>query len=208
VPKGVSFLARLSTLALSLWAPRKWVALSEALKQIGSSEALLVALRAGRIAARYESIHTAIRDGDRYGVGAPLPASIAQPPGRAIPSNWWKYTLPPFELEHDRAVFQLDWLKTLAIGVEVERATLKASLPAQRNRGGRPVEHDWTGAQQYAEKDFADHGPFPTKARLADSLEKYFRSVRHEDTPTRENIERWLRNEARRTWADKLVLPG
>ena len=128
MPKDVSLLARLSSLALSLWTPRKWVALSEALTQVGSPEALLEALRAGRVAG-YESIHTAIRDGDRYGVGEPLPASIVLPPGKAIPSNWWKWVLPPFEPESDRVAFEFDFYRTLAIGVEVERAALDALLP-------------------------------------------------------------------------------
>ena len=184
--------------------------LSEALTQVGSPEALLEALRAGRVAARYESIHTAIRDGDRYGVGEPLPASIVLPPGKAIPSNWWKWVLPPFEPESDRVAFESDFYRTLAIGVEVERgrrSTRSFLLNALGERGGEGDRsstigrvHSNTPRRILTTTDhFLNQGaPRRFAGKILQERE------RRENTPDRVGIHRWLRNEpsgrGRRNW--------
>jgi len=197
VPKDDPSLSHLLAQALSLFAPRPWTATSQAARRAGL-DPLVSGVQSGAIVGRYNGI--------RHRGGLEARTAL-------VPLSWWK-NWTAADIRANQLQVDFDVLGPgFATGVEVEKAGLDAAITHARaerasRRVGRPPEHDWEGAQQYAEKDFADRGPFRTKALVVDSLEKYFRSVLREDLPSRDTIDRWLRNEPQRAWAEKLIFPG
>ena len=118
MPKGNSTLSRLIALALSLFAPRRWTSLSEAVEQKGSLDSLVALLRDGSIAARHGGLYVNGR---------------LSRPADSIDASWWNH-VHVFNVAADRIVFELDWFTATAIEVEVERAALNA-LSSRRSSG-------------------------------------------------------------------------
>jgi hypothetical protein len=123
VPKGDSTLSRLIALALSLFAPRRWTPLSEAVEQIGSLDSLVSLLRDGSIVARHGGLYVNGR---------------VWRPADSIDASWW-YHVHAFNVAADRIVFDLDWLRATAIEVEVERAPLNALSSRRRSYAEKSV---------------------------------------------------------------------
>jgi hypothetical protein len=188
VPKGDSTLSRLIALALSLFAPRRWTPLSEAVEQIGSLDSLVSLLRDGSIVARHGGLYVNGR---------------VWRPADSIDASWW-YHVHAFNVAADRIVFDLDWLRATAIEVEVERAPLNALSSRRSSGGGSPPLHDWDGAKRYVDAYVAKHGPLANRTRVAELFEENFTNLR-EEPPTRESIYRWLRQKAQQTWVSQVV---
>jgi hypothetical protein len=168
-----------------------------------------------RRAGSLDALLPLLRDGDLRHDGKWFCGSEVKPAGK-MPLSWLK-NADVLDVANDSVLVSFPamdglptepdlWLHRI-VGIEVKEAALANLVAARRSGVGRPREHDWEGAKRYAEEDFAAHGLFPVKARLVDSMERYFRDVRHEKLPSWDTIDRWLRNEPQRTWAEKLISP-
>ena len=112
-------------------------------------------------------------------------------PDSNIAPSWWK-SAKSIDPAGNRAVFAMDWIDMLAIGIEIEKATLRSLFPdrGKTPRGRRPL-HDWEGAWRHVEAYVAEHGPLSEKARVVELVEEYFGSL-GEKPPERESIYRKL----------------
>lgn len=187
MPKGDSTLSRLIALALSLFAPRRWTPLSEAVEQTGGLDSLVSQLRDGSIAARHGGLYVNGR---------------IWRPADLIDASWWNH-IHVFNVAADRVVFDLDWFRATAIAVEVERAALNALSSRQGSKAGRPPTHDWDGAKRHIDACIAKQGPFIETKLVVREIAEYF-SRTAKNSPLDETIYAWLREHPQSEWVKLL----
>jgi hypothetical protein len=163
--------------------------LAEAVKRAGSLEALRPHLRAGSILARHGGLYTLD--------GAPKPRADDR-----IPARWWA-DARDIDPTTGRALFTEDpffligpnpTADTLAIGVELERATIErlfpvAPKPPGRKRGAKlsPV---WQQIFSHFDPIVAREGKFPSVGSAASSVEEWLE--KNNKTLSRRAIERGI----------------
>jgi hypothetical protein len=140
-----------------------WTPLRKAVARVGSLEALLPLLRDGRVLALHAGLFT-------WPAGGPVKTADFN-----IAPSWWKGATN-IDPEAGRAVFEMDWFKALAIGIEIERAPLEALVPAQvgRKRGAKPSPV-WLKIFAHFDAQVATKGQFPNLNSAAEAVHAWLK---------------------------------
>jgi hypothetical protein len=182
---------------LSLTTGSVWMPFREAMARAGTLEALLPALRDGRIRARAADFYEGT-------VGGAMKRA-----DRSINLSWWAGAR--VDPASNRAYFAMEYFDMLATGIELERGAVETlwpttNVPAPPHAGGRDPEHDWEDSAHHVDDWVAAHGPLPRHkdgnpviTRAVELMTEWF-NRNDPPAPHERSIRKWIQKTPRSWW--------